>query len=164
MERENIQTRVRSSIAALKKEGRYAGGNVPYGYQPAKDPDGPGRILVPKAAEVAIVQEVARRVIAGEKLYKLALDLSDRGVATRKGKGTRWSVQALRQILLQDAIVGRVTHHGELIRDAEGMPLQVWAPVLDLETWHRVRAVLEADKPAGKGQRGLAAPGWCLAS
>src|SRR6476620_11374883 len=35
MERENTKARVTSSIAALRRGGRYAGRNVPYGYTPA---------------------------------------------------------------------------------------------------------------------------------
>ncbi|MEV6416370.1 recombinase family protein [Kribbella sp. NPDC051718] len=144
MERENTQVRVRSSIAALKKDGRYSGGNVPYGYKSVKDPEGVGRVLVPHPEEAEIIREVARRVLAGETRHKIMLDLNKREIPTRRGN--RWSAQVLRQILVGEAIVGRVTHEGEVLRDADGLPLEVWPPVLDLETWHRIRAKLETDK------------------
>ncbi|WBQ03776.1 recombinase family protein [Kribbella sp. CA-293567] len=148
MERENIQTRVRSSIAALKKGGRFSGGTLAYGYESAKDPNSAGRVLVLSPSESAIVREAASRVLRGESVYRITTDFNTRGVPTRRAK--HWTVTALRQILVSDAIVGRVTHDGELLRGPDGLPVEVWPPVLDLETWHRLRARLDADKPGSE--------------
>lgn len=146
MERENIQARVRSSVSALRKGGRYSGGTVPMGYRPVDNPNGPGRVLVIEEAEAAIVREAASRVLSGESLYAVVVDLNDRAIPTRRG--ATWSIQALRQILTSDTILGRVTHRGAILRDDSGMPVDVWPPVLDGETWHRLRAVLDADRTA----------------
>lgn len=144
-ERKNTSLRVRSSIAALRKGGRYAGGNLPYGYQPVANSGGPGRVLVVHEDEAAVIREAADRVLSGESVYAVSRDLNARKVPTRRG--TTWTVQALRQVLTADAILGRVVHRGELLRGDDGFPLQVWLPVLDLETWTRVRSVLGVDLP-----------------
>lgn len=144
-ERKNTSLRVRSSINALRRGGRYSGGNVPYGYQPVQNPDGPGRVLVVNEDEARVVREAADRVLEGESTYAVSRDLNERGVPTRRG--TTWTVQALRQVLTADAILGRVTHRGELLRGDDGLPLQVWPPALDLETWTRVRSILGVGIP-----------------
>lgn len=143
VERKTIKMRVRSSVNALRKGGRYAGGNLPFGYQSIANPDGPGRVLIVNEDEAAIVREAAERVLTGESTYAVSRDLNARAVPTRRG--ATWTVQALRQVLTADAILGRVTHRGELLRGDDGLPLQVWPPVLDLETWTRVRSTLGVD-------------------
>jgi site-specific DNA recombinase len=150
MERENIQIRVRSSIAELKRTNRYSGGVVPYGYQTAENPDGPGRVLVLHAEETEVVREIARRYLAGESLHQIAKSLNERHIMTRKAR--RWSAGTLQQMLLGEAVVGRVQVNGDVLCDADGLPISVWPPVLDLETWHRVRTEIEADK-SGKTPR-----------
>ena len=143
MERESTQMRVRSSIAGLRHSHRYAGGNVPYGYRPADIPHGSGRVLVVAEDEAAIVGEVASRVLGGESLYAVMHDLNAREVPTRRGGA--WSTQSLRQVLTSQTAVGRVIHHGQVLRGDDGLPVEVWPPVLPVETWHRVRAALGAD-------------------
>lgn len=147
MERENTKARVLSSLAHLRTSGRYAGGQRPYGYVSADNPAGPGRILVVDPAEAAIVREAASRVLSGETPYAVAHDLNARGIPSKSGK--RWSAYVLRTLLQADALVGRVTHRGELVRDADGLPAEVWEPVLDLDSWHRLRALLSRDKTSG---------------
>ncbi len=167
-ERENTSTRVTSSVAALRRGGRFSGGNVPYGYSAAPNPQGPGRVLVICDEEAAVVREAAERVLAGTSIYRVVTDLNATAVPTRRGG--QWSVQALRQVLTADAILGRVTHRDELLRDADGMPATVWEPVLDLETVHRLRALTDTPKPNTAIRRrkenarllsGLAACGEC---
>ncbi len=140
IERKNTRVRVTASIARLRRDGRFAGGNVPYGYRPADNPEGFGRVLVLDETEAVVVQEAAARVLTGESVYSVVRGLNARQVPTRRR--TTWSVQALKQVITSDAIVGRVRHKGQLLRGDDGVPLQVWPPVLDLETWHRLRTVL----------------------
>lgn len=156
-ERENVRTRVRASIEERVTVGRWTGGACPYGYRSAPNPDGDGRVLIHDEAELAIIQEVAERVLSGESVYSVAHDLNDRRVPTRhaiykagprKGQRRSWTVQALTQILTADTALGRVKHHGQLLRHEEtGLPLEVWAPLLDAETWHRLVERLRVRKP-----------------
>src|SRR3712207_2102845 len=148
IERKNTKVRVTASIARLRRDGRYAGGNLPYGYRSIKNPEGFGRVLVENETEAEIVREAAARVLTGESTYSVVRELNAREVPTRRG--TTWSVQALRQIITSDAIVGRVKHRGQLLRGDDGMPLQVWPAVLDLETWHQIRTLLGVGLPTAQ--------------
>lgn len=151
MEAETIRSRVLEGIADLKRAGRYAGGNnVPFGYESAPGPDG-GRILVPFAAESAIVREAAERVLDGETVYAVTRDLNARGIRSKSGK--EWTIQALRGVLTGPAIVGRITHRGEVVRGSDGLPLEAFEPVLSLDTWRSLRALLEVDKAPAKRTR-----------
>jgi site-specific DNA recombinase len=147
LEARAISDRVTASIAYLKKAGRWAGGNTPYGYMSAPNPSGSGRILVPNPEEVAVVREAARRILEGETSYAIAKDFTHRDIRPRKKTSTGWIPKTIEGVLTGDAIVGRYTHHGELIRDDSGLPLQVWEPILDATTWHRLRDRLGAGQP-----------------
>ncbi|WP_336922767.1 recombinase family protein [Aquipuribacter sp. SD81] len=153
-ERENTQVRVRSAIKRMRREGRFPGGNVPYGYRTAAAPDGPGRVLEIDPDEAAVVREAASRAIAGESLYAISKDFGRRGLKPRRAK--EWSISSLQVVLTSEPVVGRltkvshVTEGGrtrrvrDVVRDDDGNPVQMWPPVLDLETWHRVRARFSA--------------------
>lgn len=155
-ERDNIRARTKSSISKLKRTGRFSGGNVPVGYRSAPNPDGPGRVLVPEPAEVEIISEAARRIIGGASIYATAAWLNASSLRPRRAAS--WSLQALTQALTGPAIVGRVTVNGDVLRDHDGLPSQVWEPALPLELWHEVRAAIasrrEASPQVGKQRAG----------
>jgi site-specific DNA recombinase len=153
MEAENTSARVRSSVAALRRSGRFAGGTPPIGYMTAPNPDGPGRILVPHPKVAPLLQDVAERIVRGDSVYSVTRRLNDSGVKPPRAKS--WSIQAVTQALSGHSVVGRVKVGGELLRDDEGAPVPVWEPLLSLDTWYAVRAALEARKAARSpvGQR-----------
>ncbi|WVX87971.1 serine integrase [Arthrobacter phage Snek] len=169
MEADNTATRVKSSIAALKKASRYSGGVVPFGYRTAPAPDGPGRILEPNPDEAAVVREIADRILAGESLARLALELTARGIPTSRSDARearnagkpyedldpgRWKATTIRTVWTGDHLLGRVTHKGSPLTDPDGVPVRVWEPILDLPTLTRLRARLTAP---GKPRRVKAA-------
>ncbi|MGY1804216.1 recombinase family protein [Blastococcus sp. SYSU D00922] len=155
-ERENTRLRVRSSIAELRRSGRYSGGNVPSGYRSEPNPEGRGRVLVPNPAEAEILREAAERIVTGASVYAVTAWMNS--TSFRPRRAATWSITALQQALTGEAIVGRVRHSGQVLRGEDGLPLQVWEPVLPLDLWHSVRAALEARsearRPAGQRRRG----------
>jgi DNA invertase Pin-like site-specific DNA recombinase len=180
-EADNAATRVRSSISHRKTSAnKYAGGAaVPFGYSSVPAPDGVGRVLVHNPQEAAIVREVADRVLAGiEPLSRIAADLQAQGVYTSKSPARRarnagepteglepglWRASTLRSLFTSDLLLGRVVHHGDLIRDADGLPASVWPPLVDLATLEALRKRLGtaprrgAEKPAPTPRKGRAA-------
>lgn len=148
MEARAISARISMSVDYLRRNDRYPGGIPPYGYRPAPHPDGVGRVLEIDATQAAVVQEVARRVLAGESTYAVSRDLNDRGIPTARGaKG--WSTQALLGMLTGDAVLGRVTSRGEVLRDEHGLPRQVWPAILTVEESQRLRALLAPKRAIG---------------
>jgi site-specific DNA recombinase len=105
----NTSARVRSAQDRLRKEGRWPGGRLPYGFRSicvchelARCPNGKdeadGWKLVPDEKGTAItVRESARRVIAGESVNAVTADYNRRGVLSAEGK--LWKALTLRRIL-----------------------------------------------------------------
>ncbi|WP_446216552.1 recombinase family protein [Micromonospora sp. IBHARD004] len=170
MEAATIAERTVAGIAGVRALGRWAGGAAPYGFQIVPAPDGPGFVLAPDAETAPFVREAAERVLAGESLYRIAHDFNGRGVPTRSAllirdgrtkreTAAKWSTQVVAQMLLNPATVGRSVYRKEVIRGEDGMPRQLWEPILSLDVWHQLRAALAAngDGVEGRGRRVRAA-------
>ena len=153
-EADNGALRTRSSIAHRKATGRFAGGAIPFGYDSIAAPDGPGRVLVLNGFEADVVRKIADRIILGDSMPRIALSLTADGIPTTRsayrravkaGKPTegldrgRWTSGTVQQMWTSPHLLGRVSHHGEWIRGDDGLPLQVWEPVLAWETMARIR-------------------------
>lgn len=141
-----ISERVLGSRAALVADHRHAGSR-PFGYATAPNPNGPGRVLVPDPIEAAVVRRAASMVLDdGASLSAVVRTLNAQGAPTRGGTA-QWGVTALRNVLTGDAVLGRITHHGEPLRDDQGHPIEVWEPVLSLSEVQRLRARLSGRGP-----------------
>jgi site-specific DNA recombinase len=147
-ERENTRERTRSSIAKLKREGRWSGGTLPLGYASAPNPDGAGRVLVVDESEAEYLREAAERIIAGTSTYAVVMWLNDAAVRPRRAEN--WTVQAVTQALTGPSIVGRVTVGSDVRRDADGLPTQVYPPAIPLDLWHDVRATIDARRSSSR--------------
>ena len=91
LESDTIGMRVSSAHEHLRREGRWTGGRVPYGYKVADNPDGPGRVLVVNQDEAKTVHMIVERVLSKDSLMQIAVDLSkseSRPPATRRGRRT----------------------------------------------------------------------------
>jgi len=100
--------------------------------------------LVPE--EVALLNEAANRVLAGEYLNAIAQDWMKRGIRTPRG-GTRWGPDNLKIILTSHRMVAQRFYNGASF-DLEGVPA-----VMDRELWERVRIKLESEAGSPKVQR-----------
>lgn len=92
-ERAVIRARTRAAMQHKRANGQRVG-TVPYGFD--LDPD--GRTLVANGAEQAILATIRERRSEGWTLQRIATDLTDRGIPTKKGR-PRWSHQAVRYML-----------------------------------------------------------------
>jgi site-specific DNA recombinase len=138
-ERERIAERRREAASFLRKNARYGGGVVPYGYQPVELPGG-GWELVPDEAEAEVLRWAAGQVIGGRSLMSLADELTQRGVVTSRGK-TVWRDTSLSKILHSPMLLGQIPHSGGLVRDDDGLVVRR-EPILTDETWARLQAAL----------------------
>ncbi|MCC3151438.1 recombinase family protein, partial [Bifidobacterium bifidum] len=60
---------------------------------------GPDRTLVMNLSEAAVIRECVERVLAGQSLWRICIDLNRRGITT--GSGKAWQSVVLRQMLLR---------------------------------------------------------------
>lgn len=157
MELDAIRERTASAARYNLRAGKYRGSLPPWGYLPEKI-DGNWR-LVPDAEQVKVIREVARRVIDGEPLQRIAHDLTRRGVLTPKDHfarhrgrpvaGLEWSVTPLKRALLSETLLGYAVSKGAILRNDDGSPVVRSEPILSRESFEALRVEL-----TGRSQRG----------
>lgn len=126
-ESEDKSRRLRRKHLELAEAGKVAGGGPrPFGFKADR--------IRHDAREVKLIREAARRVLAGESLYAITNDWTERHVPT--STGAKWSTTALKTLLMAPRVAGLRSHHGEIVGPA------VWKPILDRDTWDAVTAVL----------------------
>ena len=145
LETETSSVRIRRKARAIAETGRPAGGGIrAFGLTPDK------LSVVPE--EAALIKEAADRIIAGESVHGIVVDWNARGIRTpgrqAAPEGRKWEVSSLKRMLLAPRIVGDRTHHGVVAGSG------VIPPMLDRDTWNRLRAVLSA--PRGATHHGTA--------
>lgn len=131
-ERDRAQLRILDAMDQLAKEGRPPGGRV-YGYRSGLDDD-LRKARVPVPEEAAVVNEMAERLLRGESMRSIALDLETREVPTLRGG--RWSTQHIRSVVTNPTVAGLRAHRGEIVGPAR------WPAILERDTWERCRALL----------------------
>lgn len=138
-ESDDKSRRIRRKHEELAAAGRVSGGGTrPFGYEADK------RTLRPDEAEV--IRECARRVLAGDSLRALCLDLNERAIPTATGKA--WTSQTLRRILMSARISGRREHLGEIVAKAE------WPAIISPQQSDRIRAKLgDPDRRTNRSAR-----------
>lgn len=159
LETETMSIRIRRKARAIAETGRPAGGGIrAFGLTPDK------LAIVP--AEAALVRVAADRLLAGESVHGIVVDWNARGVRTpgrqSAPEGRKWEVSSLKRMLTAPRIVGDRTHHGAVVGSG------VIPPLLDRDSWNRLRAVLAAPRGGNGGSTvrkhyltGLALCGRC---
>jgi site-specific DNA recombinase len=97
---DDTRRRVKAAKTQAKAEGRWlGGGRRPYGYV-AVDKPGELRRFNFDPAEAKIVRDIARRIIQGDSMHRVAVDLNERGIPT--AGGARWRPGAIKRLLFRD--------------------------------------------------------------
>ena len=107
--------RVRAKHAQNARDGKSHGGPRPFGYERGS----PGELVI-KPDEAAVIREMADRVLAGESVRSLAIDLTARGVPTVKG-AIRWAPTTVVGVLRSPRLAGLVSLAGRSARVRIGM-------------------------------------------
>jgi site-specific DNA recombinase len=161
-ELEAIRERQRSSKAKLRDLGRWSGGKVPYGYT-AVPMDGGGWSLEVDKTAAAVVRRIVEDFLDGRPLAHIAAGLNADGIPPSevyRGRSTddSWHVSSIRNKLRSKSLLGYVHHQGETVRDDAGAPIVYAEPLVSLDEWNRVQAVLDSNqsrRTGGKPVKGL---------
>lgn len=151
MESEVKSERVKRAAEQRRAEGR-ANGAVLYGWRRRVVTDDQGRV-VSRHDEVdpeqsAVVQEIVRRLLAGDTLAGIARDLQARQVptpyASQPGRAREdgadpyaWIPSSVRKLALRPANIGLLTHNRQPAGRAE------WDPIISEADHYAVTALLE---------------------
>ena len=123
-----MQKRILRSMRQLAEEGRDKGGGYrPFGYKADR--------MTVDESEAALLQEAARRVLAGDSLRGICVEWNNRGLRTTTGR--KWQNRVLRRALISPRVAGYREHNG-----GDFVPA-VWPAILDQRTWEGVRAILQ---------------------
>jgi site-specific DNA recombinase len=163
LEADTIGLRVSNAHEHLRREGRWTGGRVPYGYRVVDNPDGAGRVLEVNQDEAKVVREVVDRVLAKDSLMTIAKDLTRAGVpspghSSRQPNGKvsdskQWYTTTLRDLLSNPQLLGQVIEDGKPILRTDGLPLVTRTPILDMNTWHALQDELARRSNPGERRR-----------
>ncbi len=139
-EHESEQTRARilRSVASRAAQGAVHG-RLPYGYRREYDPT-TGELLrqVPHEEQAAVIQEAARRIMAGETTYAVACDFNARRIPTPRGGGA-WSPIQIKRLCTNPRYIAKRVHRGVVVADAQ------WPAILDEVTHYTLVRKLTAE-------------------
>lgn len=172
LESEVKSERVARAALERAQEGR-ANGVVAYGWRREYEYDRRGRVVgfndVEDPEQAAVVREIVRRLIGGESLIGITLDLNERGVPApgagqeRKLRahdqdetGSRWSKTSVKKIALRKANVGIRVH--TVAGQATEYPA-AWPALVSPEDFARVETLLADRSSAGVRPGRRASPG-----
>ncbi len=97
------------------------------------------------AEEVALIEEAAERVLAGESVWAICTDWNERGVATVTGPP--WTVQTLTSILRSGRIAGLREHRGVVVSEGK------WPAIVSQETHEQLVVALSPKRKVGSRAR-----------
>jgi len=127
-ESDDKSLRLKRKHAELAAAGKVAGGGPrPFGYEADR--------ITLNPTEAAIIGEIAKRILAGDSLRSVAVDLNSRGVRTTQGN--EWTSGGIKRVLMSARISGRRDHLGEF-SDAQ------WEGIITSEDSDRLRRLLGA--------------------
>lgn len=118
MEAEAIRARVRAARLQLLKDGRWAGGGIPYGYRSAANPNGPGWVLVKDPERAPWLTEAVGMALRGVTVNAITSWLTSEGAplpagpnARRKSGRVAWNRQTVDGLLRNPTLAGMTPHN-----------------------------------------------------
>ena len=112
--------RQKVSQAQRRAQPARALGAPSFGFRNVKRDGGTFREIDPAQAEIAV--DLAHRLIGGSSFSAEARRLNDAGVKSSKGAAYFTAAQ-VSQLIRNPALRGMRTHKGEIVRDADGLPI-----------------------------------------
>ena len=88
-----------------------------------------------KPREAAVLKEIATRVLRGESIYAICMDLNRRRIPSPRHRS--WTHPSLRRLIVNPRLAGLSTYHGEVVGRG------AWPPILRRSQLERLRALLD---------------------
>jgi site-specific DNA recombinase len=137
--------RIRRKMLANAQAGKVnGGGQRPFGFEDDRK--------TIKADEALVIEELMRRMLAGESVVGLTRELNERGVPTVTGR--QWRTHGLKRLLCSARIAGWRDHNPGVERPVLGSPFVAeaeWAAIVSRADVERVRTLLGAPERRRSG-------------
>jgi site-specific DNA recombinase len=121
-----VSQRQKRAKLQLAEQGKDPGGSRTFGRL--------GDRVTIDPVEAELIRDAARRILEGDSLRSICTDWTEQGVPT--AKGGRWTTTTISQILTLPRTAGLRIHQGVVVGDA------AWEPILDMQTYEQVKAIL----------------------
>jgi site-specific DNA recombinase len=163
MEAAAIRDRVTAARNYLLRNGRYAGGLLPYGYRSVPNPDGAGLVVAHDPERIEYVREMVRRTLDGNTIYSTLQWLQETGAPTPRGSQAGWIYSTVDRLMRHPLLAGMIPHNpgnttshvrGEdVVRDRDGLPVvDESLAVLPVGQWRAMQARLATTPEGGRKQ------------
>ncbi|MDQ0941147.1 recombinase family protein [Streptomyces sp. V1I1] len=130
-----IRRRTRRSHRRRAEQGIPVGGTRPFGWEHDK--------LTLRPEEARHLAQAARDVIAGKSLHSILEAWRD--AELRTVHNNVWQSRSLKLALWNPRMCGWRKHNGELVRDADGVPVVgKWDPIITPKEWMAIDALFSA--------------------
>jgi site-specific DNA recombinase len=136
-ESEHRAERVAMAKVRQARQGKYGGGQRPFGFEP----DG----ITPVPSETEVIARMGKAVLAGVSLSEIARDLRTAGILT--ARGTDWRQTTVRAVLLRPRNAGLMVHrvsarHGKAYTDDDIVGSAPWDPIIKEDDWRSIVRIL----------------------
>lgn len=153
---DHLIERLESDREEKVRLGKWLGGPVPFGWEYKRldiDDDEKALVLHPQQADA--IRWACQEVLRKRSLLSIAAEWNRRGL--RRRKGGLFDGAEVRRILLRPRNAGLMSHKGEIKETELPGGLADWPPIVPVEVWEAVRAVLLAP---GRGGGNSTRPKW----
>lgn len=130
--------------AKARREGRYVGGRLAYGYRAVRQDDH-SLLIEPDPEQMPIVREMIAWRLDGWSIGRIRRELNDRQVPTALGKGL-WQQNTVNRLLTTPTLLGYTMHQGRVICGDDGMPIQFAEPIATEEEYKALLAMADESK------------------
>ncbi len=159
-----MRKRQRQTFDRLASEGRKAGGGQrPFGFRPTQEANDKGKPVTVfkehEPAEAEAIRDGAEMIRRGGSLADVMKLWNERGLSTPQAGQVRKGRPAVapefkhpstvRSVLVNPRNIGHLVVGGVLVNE------HAWAPILDVETYERVRAIIDGHKTPVRGKPSL---------
>src|SRR5690625_5135630 len=137
-EAEQMGRRLARKAEETARAGFSTVGPAPFGYERRVVPRDGGnlRMLVPLEGEARWMRDAYRRLLAGDTLRQISLDMAAAGVRGKRGDTIRGSM--LGNMMRRPVYAGIRVYKGERLGPGE------WEPLVSMETFDQAQAILNA--------------------
>lgn len=152
-EAENIALRVRRKHQELRDDGKWTGGQVPFGYRAFPHPSGEGKVVRRVPEEAEWVKRIVQRTIDGHALFATMRWLNEQGAPSKNG---RWAYTSLDRLVRNPIIAGQTStgrrdakdRAARVLRDDKGQPvIDAALAIIDQHEWRALQAKLTEAVP-----------------
>lgn len=149
LESETIGARMQSAQNYMVRNGRFRGGQRPFGWHVSNTWELGGTYLTLHEPEAKHLRKAVGQVLSGQSIRSICVSWNEFGLKTSRGNA--WAQGTLSHMLRNPILKGHGIFGETVLKDAEGAPVQVAEPLIDEVTWTRLQDVLAKRGKGGGG-------------